>query len=169
MAVCSVCGFDNMFGALVCAQCYHLLAEVKFNTQTTTMPNRLVETQKQPVPEHHAVDMSMYGPNVIVMLFDSMPDPLVVYVTQQAVLGRRTTDHSIQPRIDLSPYGAYEKGISRVHAVIRRTQRGVFIEDLGSSNGSQLNGERLAVHMPTQVTSGDRLTLGMLSFEIFFK
>jgi pSer/pThr/pTyr-binding forkhead associated (FHA) protein len=95
--------------------------------------------------------------------------PVVVQITSQAVLGRYAAGSSSQPRIDLAPYNAFGKGVSRMHAVIRRTDRGLVIEDLASSNGSWLNGVRLPPFAPHLLQSGDRLALSQLEIVVRFQ
>ncbi|MEA2331229.1 MAG: hypothetical protein QOH58_1367 [Thermoleophilaceae bacterium] len=63
-----------------------------------------------------------------------------------------------------SDYRLGDPSVSRVHAVLRRTQRGWVIEDGGSLNGTRLNG--LRVVGPTPVRSGDVITLGCASLRI---
>ncbi len=58
-----------------------------------------------------------------------------------------------------------DAGISRRHAHIRPTAQGWTIEDLGSTNGVLLNGERVRGSQPLQM--GDRIELG--STEIVFE
>jgi pSer/pThr/pTyr-binding forkhead associated (FHA) protein len=56
--------------------------------------------------------------------------------------------------------------VSRQHARLTRTPGGYVLEDLGSTNGSFVNGERLVA--PRVLTSGDLLGMGenvTLSFE----
>ncbi|MBX3182652.1 MAG: FHA domain-containing protein [Polyangiaceae bacterium] len=48
--------------------------------------------------------------------------------------------------------------VSRNHAVVRVTQRGVVLQDLGSANGVWLNDERLLE--PVQLRDGDRFLIG---------
>ncbi len=48
--------------------------------------------------------------------------------------------------------------VSQLHARIYRTPEGAVVEDLGSTNGSYLNGARLT--MPQQIGPGDRLQIG---------
>ena len=95
--------------------------------------------------------------------------PLVVQVTSQAVLGRYAAGSATQPRIDLTPYNAFGKGVSRMHAIIRRTDNGLLVEDLASSNGSWLNGVRLTPFAPRPLQSGDLLTLSQLEIVVRFK
>jgi pSer/pThr/pTyr-binding forkhead associated (FHA) protein len=54
------------------------------------------------------------------------------------------------------------KRISREHARIRREGRKLFLEDLGSTNGTFLNDER--VQAPVTLRDGDRITLGEVVF-----
>ncbi|NOX31484.1 MAG: FHA domain-containing protein [Actinobacteria bacterium] len=53
---------------------------------------------------------------------------------------------------------------SQIHARIFRRDGGVFVEDLGSTNGSYLNREK--VNRPTAVNPGDRLQIGATVFEV---
>ena len=52
-----------------------------------------------------------------------------------------------------------DPSISRHHAVLRHTDAGYEVEDLGSSNGVLLNGNRVQTAL---LQDGDRITLGQL-------
>ncbi len=54
--------------------------------------------------------------------------------------------------------------ISRLHARLERVRRGIRVEDLGSTNGTWVNGERLA--KPTILKPGDDLRLGPHRIEL---
>jgi pSer/pThr/pTyr-binding forkhead associated (FHA) protein len=113
--------------------------------------------------------IGMLGTDSIALYINNADNPLVIDVLQEAILGRFTPNSPSQPRVDLMPYGAYEKGVSRMHSVIRRTgSGGLTIEDLLSNNGTFLNGVRLPPRVPYQLASGNRLKLGQLEIEIFF-
>ncbi len=49
--------------------------------------------------------------------------------------------------------------VSRRHAVIRKTAEGTALEDVGSSNGSTVNGERIGRGRPVTLQAGDVLRL----------
>ncbi len=55
-----------------------------------------------------------------------------------------------------------EKRASREHARIRREGRRSLLEDLGSTNGTFLNGERL--NGPISLRDGDQITVGDVTF-----
>ena len=52
------------------------------------------------------------------------------------------------------------KAISRHHAQILQDDSGFLVEDLDSSNGTLLNGERLAPHIQVPLTERDQLQIG---------
>ena len=58
-------------------------------------------------------------------------------------LGRADEDSDWQPTLDLTPYGAIEKGVSRMHADIFLDKDHVFLLELGCANGTWVNGVRL--------------------------
>jgi pSer/pThr/pTyr-binding forkhead associated (FHA) protein len=57
--------------------------------------------------------------------------------------------------------------ISRCHAVIGHSPEGFYIMDVGSSNGTFLNGLRLPVLERQALTDGDQISLSHLQIEFF--
>jgi hypothetical protein len=84
-------------------------------------------------------------------------------------LGRVSEAQPIMPDIDLTPYQAYANGVSRLHAVLKREGKRVFVMDLGSSNGTYLNGKRLTPNTDQTLNHGDMLALGKLKIQILLK
>jgi len=87
----------------------------------------------------------------------------------QFTLGRISDAQPIMPDIDLTPYKAYACGVSRLHAVLKREGTQVRVMDLGSSNGTYLNGKRLKPNVDQILEHGDMLSLGKLKIQILFK
>jgi len=54
--------------------------------------------------------------------------------------------------------------VSREHAEIRQMEQGLLVTDLGSSNGTFLNGKRLAQNQPCPLQAGDKLKIGQTEF-----
>ena len=46
------------------------------------------------------------------------------------------------------------------------TSDAVFVQDLGSRNGTELNGKKLAAHEPTRLKNGDLVKVGPLTFAV---
>jgi pSer/pThr/pTyr-binding forkhead associated (FHA) protein len=80
------------------------------------------------------------------------------------ILGRVGGTQPILPDIDLTPYGGYEEGVSRLHAIIKITPDQISITDLGSANGTWVNGKKTTAHYPYPLINGDILTLGKFQF-----
>jgi len=77
------------------------------------------------------------------------------------LLGRQPTSDAQVPYLDLDFYDP--KGyLSRRHAVIMQNERGYAISDLGSENGSWVNGARLAPRQPRTLRNGDEIQLGQI-------
>lgn len=84
----------------------------------------------------------------------------------EAKVGRRDPDAGIYPEIDFDGNDIVVDSGERVHAVSRRHGRIVRegdelkYEDLGSTNGSTLNGAPVLAHDPQPLKDGDTIILG---------
>lgn len=94
---------------------------------------------------------------------------LEVPLTKPIRLGRIDPREGVYPDVDLTIDLAMEHGVSREHACIFRRGNTVEIEDLASTNGTMLNGTRLAPYLPIPIKDGDQLQLGKLLIEVSFK
>jgi hypothetical protein len=84
-------------------------------------------------------------------------------------LGRSAEGQPILPDVDLAPFRAYESGVSRLHASIRFEGNQIVATDLGSVNGTRLNGQRIPPHKPYPLNHGDVLTLGKLKLQVLMR
>ena len=84
------------------------------------------------------------------------------------LIGRRNEQSDFVPDIDLYPYAGYLLGVSRRHARIYQQDNRLMIEDLGSSNGTFINGERIAPNNPVPLYDGVEVSLGKLHFTVRF-
>jgi len=69
----------------------------------------------------------------------------------------------------LSAYKAYEKGVSRQHISIKKLDQGFFVTDLGSVNGTQLNGKKILPGQAIPLANEDILTLGKLKIKVLIR
>lgn len=72
-------------------------------------------------------------------------------------------------QVDLSDYGALEKGVSRQHAQIVRHQDELCVVDTDSTSGTYINGMQLRPHKPVRLRYGDNLNLGLMSLHVRFE
>ena len=70
------------------------------------------------------------------------------------------------PDIDLGPYGGSQAGVSRQHSRLLYKDKQWYVEDLGSTNGTFVNGARLAPHRPVAFKDGDLIRCGQIELEL---
>jgi hypothetical protein len=78
-----------------------------------------------------------------------------------ALIGRGNRDQGVQPEIDLGIHPA-DRGVSGQHAVLRMRDSGITVTDLGSTNGTSLNGSDtlLKQNEETPLADGARIHVG---------
>lgn len=96
------------------------------------------------------------------------PDPIHIEITGQYVIGRVHPRSEERPDLDLNKFGAFFHGVSRKHIAITKDGNLLQIEDLGSTNGTYLNGMKLYPHQPRMLRDGDELCLGHLVMRVHF-
>lgn len=77
-----------------------------------------------------------------------------------AVLLIGCADTGVSPDVDLTPFGGTGSGASRRHATLNSTQGQWTITDLGSTNGTFVNGQRILAHTPTRLQDQTQLRFG---------
>jgi len=63
--------------------------------------------------------------------------------------------------------GGLDAGVSRMHAALQLQDGEVMIVDLGSSNGTRVNGVELLPNRPQPLHDGDELELGALQIRVY--
>ena len=79
------------------------------------------------------------------------------------LIGRASPGEGIVPAVDLSAADT-TGSVSRRHAKIGKDDSSIYVEDLGSSNGSRHNGQPLRAGMQSPLGDGDELIFGSLQF-----
>lgn len=89
-------------------------------------------------------------------------------VSGRTLIGRSDPTADYYPDLDLAPYGGRENGVSRKHAAIKSGDNALYIEDLGSTNGSRINGFQLEPHQLYRLRDGDELEMGRVRMVVRF-
>ncbi len=76
------------------------------------------------------------------------------------IVGREDAPSNSFPDIDLTPFGAEEGGVSRLHARLSQSGDTWAIEDLESTNFTFVNRKRIAAKTPIPLNDGDEIRLG---------
>ena len=164
MIICPNCQNKEMSGAIYCSKCGAQLIEMTMTTHKIHTAETRAEAERNtgltqvppPVRLQSWISLNMMESGQILPLADR----------NEFSLGRSAEGQPIVPDVDLTPYGAYTNGVSRLHAVLKRIGDKIVLMDLGSSNGTYLNGSRLAPYIETPVAHGDVVYLGKLKMQI---
>lgn len=78
-------------------------------------------------------------------------------------------DTASEINFDLTPFGAYHFGVSRHHAVMTLSEGYLYLEDLGSTNGTRINGFQLTANQKYRLRDGDEIEFARLRSNILFK
>ncbi len=81
----------------------------------------------------------------------------------ELLVGRADPQVVPPPDVDLGPHGGGQAGVSRRHARLIRRPDGWLLEDLGSTNGTFVNGGPLQPGRPVGVCTGDIVRCGQLT------
>lgn len=171
MIICSNCKHSNMAGAMFCSECgAQLIGKDALTTQNISTEQ--FERDKDRIPAGTASEM--YQPfnggdawGSLHLLDTGQVLPLSN--RNEFTMGRVSEGQPIMPDIDLSPYQAYAAGVSRLHAVIKRDGARIIFIDLGSANGTYINGKRLVPNVEQTLSHGDIVALGKLKLQVLLK
>jgi hypothetical protein len=100
---------------------------------------------------------------------EGVTSSFVLHPTDRILLGRADARHTSDNFLDLTPYGAHSKGVSRTHATINQSGHTLMLTDLGSSNGTFINELRVMPNQPRILRDGDMVRLGRLVAYVRFK
>ncbi|MDQ6695429.1 MAG: zinc ribbon domain-containing protein, partial [Chloroflexota bacterium] len=148
---CPVCGAAAMPGEAFCDNCgAALLAPSSYSPSSP--PTQSVP----PLPSYSSAPMSGGGaysapppaPSrqlIASLVVSSPPPPATISIPDRAelIVGRSDPQSNSYPDLDLGPYGGLDLGVSRRHFRLKRDGEQFYIEDLGSMNGTVVNGHRL--------------------------
>ena len=167
MIVCANCNHTNIDGAIFCIECGTPLGvgDSLATQDIEPIDTKELKKKKQLPPTPPSVLLNNW---VTLHLVDT-GQVLPLAERNEFTLGRISEGQPIMPDVDLSPYQAYSRGVSRLHAVIKRESSHIVLMDLGSANGTYVNGKRLSPNVEHPLMNGDVVALGKLKFQILLK
>ena len=162
MITCPNCKSQQADGAIFCSECGAQLI------QTDSAQTQKFEADSEELRSavFYVDDASKQGATWITLHLLETGDLLPISERSEFTLGRLSENQPIEPDIDLTPFKAFDNGVSRLHAVIRRNQGNVVLVDLGSSNGTYVNGSRIMPNIEQPLRHGDIVAFGKLKIQI---
>jgi hypothetical protein len=175
--VCPSCGHRNRPGSLICDNCGTNLMTGRqpvvgtrdlVREQEARKEGKLLDTSETSAVQ--SAGSSTFTDDMVLRIeVEGGTTPMLVYPKQEIILGRRDPTTGGMPDVDLTAYAGYRMGVSRRHAAIRLQDKHLHLSDLGSSNGTFINGTRLSAHRPYQLRDGDEVRLGQMVMKLFFQ
>lgn len=150
---CTRCGHNNPSYDTFCEECGQVI-----DVSDSTLARRVFAG-------------SASDKTAIVATLQTDKDKLVITLQpgQRATVGRTVPYMLLVPDIDLTPLNGADLGVSRNHAVLDNTAKGLQITDLGSRNGTFINGKRLDSLNSQILKEGDTVRFGQLEVELHVK
>ena len=143
---CPECGFANPEGANYCQKCGAYLGGPKEGEDPTTMTSRVVETgDMTPVDIDEVVEES--GAALVIRSGGGRAGESFSIAEERVSIGR-----SPDAGVFLD-----DVTVSRNHALLVRRRDGLYIDDLGSLNGTYVNRHRIESHL---LDDGDEIQIG---------
>lgn len=134
------------------------------NTASERSTTRLAEgalSAQSAVPPFY-VAQSGSAWQVTLLVQEERNVPLHLNVRERAVIGRPDEVEGFTPEIDTTPFHGRDKGVSRRHAEFILLDGQLHVRDLGSTNGTRLNGQLLQPNRAYRLREGDLLQFGNL-------
>jgi pSer/pThr/pTyr-binding forkhead associated (FHA) protein len=170
MILCPNCHHQEITGALFCSECgAQLVTTDRIATQSIRrQPSDFLSSLENSGQSSSQTSTSAVDAVVSLYLVDS-GQILHLAGRTEFTLGRVAEGQPILPDVDLSPYEAYTQGVSRLHSCLKIINQRVVITDLGSSNGTRVNGQKIMPHIDYPLNHGDVVALGKLKVQILIR
>jgi hypothetical protein len=163
VVVCLSCGHYVDPDTDTCPQCGGALAPRTLDLDHTQ--DRLAPITRNlvriPEPGNFRPDASL------ILQFLPQGDCVSLALRNPITLGRGLRQ-DVEKLLDLTGHEGLENGVSRQHCSLQRRGNRLIVTDLGSTNGTYLDNERLPPYQDHFVCHGDRLTLGRLHLQVLF-
>jgi hypothetical protein len=158
---CPRCGYECLRHDSRCPRCGESLA-----ITLSTVAKEVDEARSTLLLALHRTDRLEEHTPVILQIFPS--GQCVTQALQRPLTLGRQTAAGPEDVFDLTDYDAYQLGVSRRHCLLQREDTYLTVMDLGSANGTCLNGKKLPAYRSHRVANGDHLLLGRLHLLISF-
>lgn len=114
-------------------------------------------------------NLSLGKAREVLLLVENGIRRLELYNETTFLLGRFAKSTPRGKHVDLTPFSAQDRGVSRIHAQLHMDENKLYITDMDSTNGTFVDGVRLMPHQPHLLRQGSQIMLGRLSMQVMYK
>ncbi|MCS7178089.1 MAG: FHA domain-containing protein [Anaerolineae bacterium] len=166
MIECPSCSKQHRLGTLFCTECGVYLPTSK-TLRTEPFPTDELAAPRAATWEVETLEPQRErAPQVVRVRILHTQREVVLPALPELLLGRLDPTHGIFPHLDLGVEDGLKMGVSRRHARITQREGKVYIEDVGSANGTFLNGQRLTPYLPYPLPKESEVQLGRLRLHV---
>jgi hypothetical protein len=169
MIQCPNCKSKHPINTLFCDECGEYLGTDKKETDALMSDVSKIALLSDERLEEFEWEGPAVPPAAVSLMVGQLEREFTVSLDKEVMLGRRDPGTNNYPEVDLTDFEGAEQGVSRRHARIICPEDQVLVEDLGSANGSYVNGKPLTPYMAYPLRNGDLLRLGKMKIKIVFR
>jgi hypothetical protein len=161
---CPNCGKANQQHEVFCYFCGQLLEPTQGRNDTRVFADA-----------SNSLDSEYFGmDSVLVLRVRGTADTIELRPQKsdhEMIVGRGVRGSAVAPDIDLEDRRGADLGVSRLHMSIRydTDNNVIMVADLGSANGTYINGQRLVAKEQRVIRHGDEVRVGRLVINISFR
>lgn len=96
-------------------------------------------------------------------------DEVVIMALEDRVVVGRAMEGDNTIGFDLTPYGAFHFGVSRMHAILTLQDGFLYLEDLNSTNGTRINGFQVTPKQRYRLRDADEIEFARLRTGVRFE
>ncbi len=114
--------------------------------------------------------MSLLGSEYeIILVIRGIVERVLLKEDEAVTLGRSDANARVRVGVDLTQYGAVDRGVSREHCQLHLKDGSIYVLDLGSTNGTFVGGKQLEPNKLHPLRKGEELVLGRLPVQVLFR
>jgi hypothetical protein len=143
----------------------------RYTAQTVTVSQNALRmvTAEYSTTRSEADEAKLDPIRELTFIVRGLPERVMIAQLGELKLGRFEPADRQENTLDLTPYGAADRGVSRFHAQIHIEDNILFITDMNSTNGTYVEGVKISPHTSTPVHKGNKIVLGLLPLQVMFR
>ncbi|MDR3279575.1 MAG: FHA domain-containing protein [Synergistaceae bacterium] len=150
--LCPACNEENPVSEVICRVCMTNISSVSPTPKGGAAPPEELEFLPRESPREAGTSAETIFSPPEVLTFSRAADGRVISLLSGSTVGRSG---------DMNAFFDGCRTVSRRHALVRYQDGAWTIEDLGSTNGTWVNGTRIEPGRPCQLRKGDSVALSM--------